>query len=330
MLLHVAVRSILLMGQLTVAKSFVKPTLHRFRPTTILMSLPALRSASADAEHAATPNLPDASLIISLQKYFRHVDKLHETENLGNVRLILASQSPRRREILDMMGLQGRFEAIPSPLDETALQQSLIADNSQLSPIQYTRILAEEKARALAEKLISETNSKLTSNSNDDGRCDGQTILVLGSDTIVELDNHILEKPKDIAAARCMLRSLSGRQHKVHTSVALFKVQASDESSLEREATLQASFVDTAEVIFAELSDDDINAYIDTREPMDKAGSYGIQGVGGQLVSRIEGDFFTVMGLPMHPVSRALASAVKSIVLDSNGCDSSHSKHMRA
>jgi septum formation protein len=207
------------------------------------------------------------------------------TEHLGSgnkIRLILGSQSPRRREILDMMGLKGRFDAMPSPLDEGGLQLELLGKDSEhsansnirragMDPKDYTRILAEEKAKALASEI----------------GADESDTIVLGSDTIVELDGKILEKPVDEADAKKMLRKLSGNRHAVHTGVALVCCRAGA-------VHLSASFTDTASVRFAELSDEDIDAYVATGEPMDKAGSYGIQGIGGQLVASIEGDFFTV------------------------------------
>lgn len=192
-------------------------------------------------------------LLLSLSSQLRHR------------KLILASQSPRRREILEMMGLKGLFEATPSPLDETKLQKELVARN--LSPPEYTRVLAEDKAKALA---ITRQNG-----------------LVLGSDTIVDLDGVILEKPRDASDAKRMLRMLSGVQHSVHTGVALYTVK---EGSVE----LVRSFTETAKVQFATLSEVDIEAYVASGEPMDKAGAYGIQGMGGQMVSAVNGDFFAV------------------------------------
>lgn len=200
-----------------------------------------------------------------------------------DVKLILASQSPRRREILDMMGLGGKYIATPSPLDESSLQKRLAKED----PKMYTRILAEEKAKALAVTLDTKVPT-----------------LVLGSDTIVDLEGKILEKPTDADSAVSMLKQLSDNFHQVHTGVAIYLVQDTD-------VQLVSSFIDTAKVKFAELSEEDIKAYVETKEPMDKAGSYGIQGIGGQFVEKMEGDFFTVMGLPMHRVSTELTKAVK-------------------
>jgi septum formation protein len=198
----------------------------------------------------------------------------------GKIRLILASQSPRRKEILDMMGLKDLFDVKHSPLDEAALQSQLLDEEDgggMPEPKTYTRVLAEEKAKALAMDISSQVT---------------QPTIVLGSDTIVAWNDNILEKPKDTAEAKIMLTQLSGSEHTVHTGVAIYRVLPRALS--DQPVTLVASFVDTANVRFAPLSGADIDAYIATGEPMDKAGSYGIQGIGGQLVASMEGDFFTV------------------------------------
>jgi len=216
----------------------------------------------------------------------------------AKLRLVLASQSPRRSEILEMMGLTGRFTASPSPLDEEKLQVEL--SQQEISPSDYARTLAERKAHAYGIQAVDSTN--------------GGVALIIGSDTIVDLDGHIMEKPTDEEVAHSMLSSLSGKWHQVHTGVAVYAVGASTSSS-DDEPRLMFSFTDTARVKFSTLTDKDIKAYIGTQEPFDKAGSYGIQGIGGQLVERIEGDFFTVMGLPMHRLSRELTDALKKLNL---------------
>jgi len=219
----------------------------------------------------------------------------------AKLRLILASQSPRRTEILEMMGLAGRFTASPSPLDEEKLQVEL--SQQEISPSDYARTLAERKAHAYGMGVVDSTNN------------DGGVALIIGSDTIVDLDGHIMEKPTDEVVAHSMLSSLSGKWHQVHTGVAVYAVGASTSSSGDDEPRLMFSFTDTARVKFSTLTDRDIRAYIGTKEPFDKAGSYGIQGIGGQLVERIEGDFFTVMGLPMHRLSRELTDTLKNLNL---------------
>jgi septum formation protein len=218
-------------------------------------------------------------LVVSLRHH------LHSTytdiSDPDKIRLILASQSPRRKEILDMMGLQGKFQVKHSPLDETAMQKEL----KSMDPVEYTRILAEQKTMALAQTLPSTTSTTTT--------------LILGSDTIVVYGGSILEKPVDEADAVRMLGQLQGKRYVVHTGVALVRVDSATTTTSggvlqPPRVQLMESFTDTATVQFAPLTEADIAAYVATGEPMDKAGSYGIQGVGGQLVSAVEGDFFTV------------------------------------
>ncbi|KAL7577724.1 hypothetical protein ACA910_010489 [Epithemia clementina (nom. ined.)] len=248
------------------------------------------------------------------------------------IRLILASQSPRRREILEMMGLGGRFDAMPSPLDESLVQDRLKNQNNStvattttatsIDPREYTRLLAEEKAHALAQWLISEQKLEEPATGTRITRATPPT-LVLGSDTIVDLEGEILEKPVDANDAKETLGRLSGRTHYVHTGVAIYSVSSAQQQPHQQigtenppiTATKVSSFVNTTSVTFATLQPKDILAYVATGEPMDKAGSYGIQGIGGQFVTRLEGDYFTVMGLPMHQVSLELSKAIEYLSL---------------
>jgi septum formation protein len=213
----------------------------------------------------------------------------------GTIRLVLASQSPRRREILSMMGLEGRFDVVPSPADERAVQRQL-QQHGPVAPPKYAESLARAKALALAELLKAKPGSnsivEMTSAPAP------TAVVVLGSDTIVELDGNILEKPRDESEAKEMLSRLSGRQHLVHTGVALACVKI---GALSGDEVATRSFVDTAVIQFAALMPEDIDSYVSTGEPMDKAGSYGIQGMGGQMVESITGDFFTVRFRDMEP-----------------------------
>jgi septum formation protein len=251
-------------------------------------------------------NTTDTKLVISLRQYLSTNDDDNDETILSNtnkVSLILASQSPRRKEILDMMGLSNHYKVIVSPLNESSVAEQLLTTgsgtnneddtitNQVINPIDYTRILAEEKAMSLANHIAAST--KRTS-----------TFLVLGSDTIVVMDNTtILEKPKDVSDAISMLQTLSNRCHTVLTGVALVQVTISIPTNINEHQLQQhqqsvvhlvSSFTDTATVQFASLSYNDIVSYVNTGEPMDKSGSYGIQGIGGQLVQSINGDFFTV------------------------------------
>jgi septum formation protein len=168
---------------------------------------------------------------------------------------------------------------VPSPVDEQAAQRELLRQGPVAPPL-YAERLAMAKALALAEHM----------RANPD-KSGAAVVVVLGSDTIVELDGRILEKPHDESEAKEMLSWLSGREHLVHTGVALACVTIGTATS---DAVSSRSFVDTAAVQFITLTPEDIDAYVSTGEPMDKAGSYGIQGMGGQMVKSITGDFFTV------------------------------------
>lgn len=215
-----------------------------------------------------------------------------ESSEGAKIRLVLASQSPRRREILAMMGLEGRFDVVPSPVDEQAVQRELLRQGPVAPPL-YAERLAMAKALALADHM--------KANPDPTGAA---VVVVLGSDTIVELDGRILEKPRGESEAREMLSRLSGREHLVHTGVALACVTIGTATS---DAVSSRSFVDTAAVQFITLTPEDIDAYVSTGEPMDKAGSYGIQGMGGQMVKSITGDFFTVRQCDVEPVCRLSA-----------------------
>lgn len=173
------------------------------------------------------------------------------------VRIILASQSPRRRELLSLIGIP--HEVRPADLDETVL------------PGEESESHAERLARSKAE----------TVGAQDPAAC------VIGADTIVVLDGDILGKPRDAAEAAQTLRRLSGRTHTVHTAVAVAY----------RGRTV--SGVESVEVTFRPLGDSQIESYIATGEPMDKAGAYGIQGFGAVIVERVHGDYFAVMGLAL-------------------------------
>lgn len=248
-----------------------------------------IKEMSVNSETNSSPKL--GTLLIS--SGFRTNGELR-------AQIFLASQSPRRAEILNMMGLRDQFVIIPSPLDEKSLQNELTEREHALSPPQYAMTLADHKAKALGLAFLSKNEAPHREVYNKEGH-----FLIIGSDTIVDLDGEILEKPVDEEDARHMLKRLSGRWHKVHTGVSIYSSNNSYESPI-------SSFTETAQVKFTELTDADIDSYIKTGEPKDKAGSYGIQGVGGQIVESIHGCFFCVMGLPMHKLSRELSRILSS------------------
>jgi len=182
----------------------------------------------------------------------------------GLVPVVLASQSPRRRDLLTLVGIA--HEVRPANIDES--------------------YLAGEAPRAHAERLA---RGKAAAISAPDA-------VTIGSDTIVVIDGEVLGKPRDETEAASMLSRLSGRSHTVVTAVAASW------------AGRMLSDVEEVAVTFRSLSAADIAAYIATREPMDKAGAYGIQGFGATIVERVDGDYFAVMGLPLNRLARLLES----------------------
>ena len=186
----------------------------------------------------------------------------HSGWNAEQMRVILASQSPRRRELLTLVGIT--HEVQPADIDETPWLGEL--------PIPHTERLAIAKARVIASRE--------------------PDALVIAADTIVVVDGDILGKPTSEADSRAMLRRLSGRSHEVCTAMAV--AVGND---------VQAQVVRVS-VRFRELDDATIARYVETGEPMDKAGAYGIQGYGATIVEHIEGDYFAVMGLSLITVVR--------------------------
>jgi septum formation protein len=188
--------------------------------------------------------------------------------------LYLASASPRRVELLRRAGLKPRV--IPARVPEA-------------------RRRGEGMVLRLARAKAAEVAARLAARGAREG-------WVLAADTTVALGAKVLEKPRDAAQARAMLKSLSGRSHTVHTGVCLV-----DLAPPPREAT---AFVEATKVFFRRLGEDEIRAYVATGEPLDKAGAYGIQGAAGAFVRRIEGDYCNVVGLPLARVVEALGSGV--------------------
>lgn len=181
------------------------------------------------------------------------------------MKIVLASQSPRRRELLGKMGLE--FTTKSPEIDEDAFQGLEAQD--------LVQTLSREKARWIAEQLPPDT-------------------IVIGADTVVVRDGAILGKPGDRDEAQAMLASLSGRDHQVCTGVTVCQ------------GDKVVTQVEVTQVTFRPLTDREIRQYVATGEPMDKAGAYGIQGLGGLLVEGIRGDYSNVVGLPVCRLGRIL------------------------
>ena len=182
-------------------------------------------------------------------------------------KLILASASPRRREILSNMGLN--FQVHPA-CGEEKLETS--------DPVEAVKALALQKAREVADKT-------------------GEPALVIGSDTVVASGNKILGKPHDKEEAFRMLKELQGASHMVYTGVAVIDTVTGEPL---------AHFAEGTKVSMYPMTDAWIQDYIETGEPMDKAGAYGIQGLASIFVERIEGDYYNVVGLPLCTLARML------------------------
>ena len=193
--------------------------------------------------------------------------------------IVLASASPRRRELLEQAGVA--FRVHPVDVDET-LDDALLED-----PVEAVKKLAERKARAAVEQLLTPDYEGM--------------LVVIGSDTMVVLRGEIFGKPHDEADAERMLKSLSGCGHDVNTAVSLWFVNAPAGGDI---GLVYRTFVDTTYVYFKDLTDDEIAAYIASGDPFDKAGSYGIQSGAGAFVDHIEGALDTVIGLPVERLLR--------------------------
>jgi septum formation protein len=205
---------------------------------------------------------------------------MHDTMATGTPpRLILASASPRRAEILRGAGFQ--FEVRPVNLDESLRPGE--------SPGAHVKRLACEKALAVSARVKGHA-------------------LVIGADTVVVVGRRILGKPKSQQEACRMLRFLSGRSHRVLTGLAVL-VAGAPGTHGQQHATPPRCEVETTRVWFAPLSAREINSYVASGEPMDKAGAYAVQGRGGRFVTRIEGCYFNVVGLPLARLYRMLLKA---------------------
>ena len=180
--------------------------------------------------------------------------------------IILASASPRRKEILEKTGLK-------FVVDESRFEEKM---DTGLKPHDLAKFLSREKAREVARR-----------HSN---------ALVIAADTIVVLRGRIFGKPCDKEQAKEMLRVFSGKTHSVITGFTI--IDTASKKELSRSIS--------SKVFFKRLSADEIEAYIRSGEPLDKAGAYGIQGLGAVLIKRIEGDFFNVMGLPLNALAESL------------------------
>ncbi len=181
-------------------------------------------------------------------------------------KIVLASSSPRRKELLSKTGL--RFVVRPGMYEEDM--------TLALKPVELAKLLSRGKAESVAKSH--------------------KNAIVIGADTFVALSGEVLGKPHTVPKARAMLKKLSGKCHAVITGFAI--IDTKSKKTISRAVTTK--------VYFKKLSSREINAYIKTGEPLERGGSYAIQGIGSMFVSKIEGDFFNVMGLPINALMEEL------------------------
>lgn len=189
------------------------------------------------------------------------------------MKIILASASPRRKELMEQLGLE--FEIRVSDVEEIV---------TGTNPTEVVKELSALKARAVFQNTTEE-------------------VLVIGADTVVALDGEILGKPADRQDAENMLRRLQGREHSVYTGVTLCVRKNGEEKKI--------SFSEGTGVRFYPMTEEEIKWYVETSEPEDKAGAYGIQGIGGRFVERIKGDYNNVVGLPIARLYHETKNIIK-------------------
>jgi septum formation protein len=192
------------------------------------------------------------------------------------MRLILASTSPRRHELLALLNIP--FEIVAPTYVERV--------SPHLSPADQAHLFAEGKAQS-CQDLFADS-------------------LIIGCDTLIELDSHVLGKPTDRSDATCMLQRLSGQKHLIHTGVAVLSTSTGKLHSA----------VDSVQVWFKQLSPSDVDTYVGTGESLGKAGAYAIQGRGADLIERIEGDYTAAVGLPLNALARLLEQCGMTAPID--------------
>jgi septum formation protein len=222
--------------------------------------------------------------------------------NVASPTLILASASPRRRELLGFLGVPFRAISTDGEEQDSPPPSAVVAalPPAPLPLTTHPTLLAWRKAHAACAEV--------------------KQGVIIGADTIVVLERDVLGKPRDAGHARELLRRLSGRQHTVYTGLAVIEQQTGDQSQEMRDnrsspdsclpspvSRLHLDLV-ASEVTIAELSHAEIVAYVETGEPLDKAGAYGIQGLGGRLVREVVGSYTCVVGLPLVETQRLLVA----------------------
>ena len=199
-------------------------------------------------------------------------------------KIFLASKSPRRKELMEQIGLE--FQVMVSEKEE------IITSNV---PKEVVKELSLQKAQEIERILSNDSGENLYNTYNKQGY---EGVIIIGADTVVEKNGEIMGKPKDENEAFLMLKKLQGNKHTVSTGVAILVITEKEEKLY--------NFAESTDVYMYEASDEEIKKYIATKEPMDKAGSYGIQGIGAKFIKGIEGDYNNVVGLPIGRIYQTL------------------------
>lgn len=202
------------------------------------------------------------------------------------MRIILASKSPRRKELLSRIGIE--YECIVSEAEEKTTESS---------PDKVVAELSRQKAENIFEIIRA-------------GERDNSPMVIIGADTVVACDSNIMGKPKDKQDAERMLKLLEGRSHSVWTGVTLLFVNIDKNGKYSENKVISETFACETKVYMYHFSDNEIEEYIKTEEPLDKAGAYGIQGIAAKFIEKIEGDYNNVVGLPVS----ALYQRIKNIL----------------
>ncbi len=210
------------------------------------------------------------------------------TEN-NTFEVILASNSPRRRELLDAAGVKFTVRTPVTPVDES-LEPDLAAN-----PEEAAKKLAERKAGAVIQEVLSENYTGM--------------LIVIGADTMVVLDGKIFGKPRSASDGKHMLRQLSGRTHEVITAVSVWMVAAPNAEDV---SLGFRTFADISRVTFRDLTDEEITEYLRKGESFDKAGAYAIQGEGASLVDHYDGSLDTIIGLPAERLIKEFPDLVNA------------------
>jgi len=212
-------------------------------------------------------------------------------ELLRDYKLVLASASPQRRKLLEQIGFE--FSVDPSPFDE-----ELVSKTINNLPADYLKLVATGKALEVAKKYLSSP----------------EPVLIIGADTIIVHEDEIIGKPHEPYKAKRTLRKLSGQQHYVHTGVCIMVTGGKWTDGGPARSLIRETYFETTTLVkMCELTEDLISSYVESGEPLNKAGAYGIQGLGAVLVHYIKGEYSNVVGLPLNRLCSEITKFMQTL-----------------